>query len=84
MPVKLRKTVGRMLSMKSDAWYIFIRSIQLCCLLLLCAFALLLEYNGDTLGKYPLYMTAQSLNESAQGILLIAIILSVCMEEMLS
>lgn len=82
--MKLRKTVARMLSMKPDAWYIFIRSIQLCCLLLLCAFALLLEYNGDMLGKYPLYMTAQSLNETAQGILLIAVILSVCIEELLS
>ncbi len=82
--MKLRQTVHRMLSMKPDAWYIFLRSIQLCCLLLLCAFALLLEYNGDTLGKYPLYMTAQSLNESAQGILLIAVILSICVEELAS
>ena len=82
--MKLRQTVRRMLDMKPDAWYIFLRSLQLCCMLLLCAFALLLEYNGDMLGKYPLYMTAQSLNESAQGILLVAIILSVCMEELQS
>ena len=52
--MKLRKTVRRMLDMKPDAWYIFLRSLQLCCVLLLCAFALLLEYNGDMLGKYPL------------------------------
>ena len=82
--MKLRKTVRRMLDMKPDAWYIFLRSLQLCCMLLLCAFALLLEHNGDMLGKYPLYMTAQSLNESAQGILLVAIILSICMEELQS
>lgn len=82
--MKLRQTIRRMLAMKSDPWYLFLRSLQLCCVLLLCAFALLLEYNGDQLGKYPLYMTAQSLNESAQGILLVAIILSVCMEELQS
>ena len=82
--MKLKKTIRRMLNMKPDPWYLFIRSIQLCCLLLLCAFALLLEYNGDMLGKYPLYITAQSLNESAQGILLVALILSVCMEELQS
>lgn len=82
--MKLRRTVRRMLDMKPDAWYIFLRSLQLSCVLLLCAFALLLEYNGDMLGKYPLYMTAQSLNESAQGILLVALILSVCMEELQS
>ena len=82
--MKLKKTIRRMLNMKPDPWYLFIRSIQLCCLLLLCAFALLLEYNGDMLGKYPLYITAQSRNESAQGILLVALILSVCMEELQS
>ena len=82
--MKQRQTIRRMLAMKSDPWYLFLRSLQLCCVLLLCAFALLLEYNGDQLGKYPLYMTAQSLNESAQGILLVAIILSVCMEELQS
>ena len=82
--MKLRKTIRRMLAMKNDPWFLFLRSLQLCCVLLLCAFALLLEYNGDQIGKYPLYMTAQSLNESAQGILLVAIILSVCMEELQS
>ena len=82
--MKLKKTIRRMLNMKPDSWYLFIRSIQLCCVLLLCACALLLEYNGDMLGKYPLYITAQSLNESAQGILLVALILSVCMEELQS
>ena len=79
--MKLQKTVRRMLSMKPDAWYVFIRSIQLCCLLLLCAFALLVEYNGDMLGRYSLYISAQSLNETAQGILLVALILSICIEE---
>lgn len=82
--MKLRQTIQRMLAMKDGPWVLFLRSLQLCCVLLLCAFALLLEYNGDQLGKYPLYMTAQSLNESAQGILLVAIILSVCMEELQS
>lgn len=82
--MKLRKTIERMLCMKPDPWYIFLRSIQLCCVLLLCAFALLVEYNGDMLGKYPLYSTAQSLNETAQGILLVAVLLSVCMEELQS
>ncbi len=82
--MKLRQTIHRMLAMKDGPWVLFLRSLQLCCVLLLCAFALLLEYNGDQLGKYPLFMTAQSLNETAQGILLIAIILSVCMEELQS
>ncbi len=82
--MKLRQTIRRMLAMKPQPWYIFIRSIQFCCALLLCALALLLECNGDLLGKYPLYMTAQALNETAQGVLLVAILLSVCLEDALS
>ena len=82
--MKLRKTLNRMLAMQPDAWYLFIRSIQLCCVLLLGAFVLLLECNGDLFTKYPLYICAQALNESAQGVLLVAILLSAFMEELLS
>ena len=65
--MKLRRTVRRMLDMKPDAWYIFLRSLQLCCVLLLCAFALLLEYNGDMLGKYstPCFTTTPSTSSGA-------------------
>ena len=82
--MKLRRTVERMLAMKPGPWYLFIRSIQLCCVLLLCAAALLAECRGDLLGRYGLYALAQSLNETAQGILLIAVLASVCMEDLQS
>ena len=79
--MKLKATIQRMLQMCPEAWYITIRSLQLCCVLLFGAFLLLLEWNGDMLGKYALYMTAQSLNESAQAILLIAMLFSVIVED---
>ena len=79
--MKLRAITRRMLSMCPDAWYIFIRSIQLCCLLLLCAFALLVEWDGRMAENYALYMTAMSLTKITQALLLIAVIASVCIED---
>ena len=82
--MKIKPVVRRMLSMCPDAWYIFIRSIQLCCLLLLCAFILLLEWNGSMSEKYELYKTAMALSEICQALLLIAVIASVCIEDVQS
>ncbi len=81
--MKIKPVVRRMLSMCPDAWYIFIRSIQLCCLLL-CAFILLLEWNGSMSEKYELYKTAMALSEICQALLLIAVIASVCIEDVQS
>lgn len=74
--MKIKKALLGLLSMRDEAWYIFIRSIQLCCVLLLCAFALLLEWGGSLINNYDLYMTALSLNETSQALLLIAVIAS--------
>ena len=82
MRMKLRAVLRRMLRMCPDAWYIFIRTLQLCCLLLFCAFMLLLEWNGNMTEHYTLYMTAMSLVEIGQSLLLIAGILSICIEDL--
>lgn len=76
----IKNILRRLLSMSEEAWYIFIRSIQLVCLLLLCSFVLLLEC-GSLTGDYTLYMTAVSLNEICQALLLIAVLASVCIED---
>lgn len=73
--MKIKKALLGMLNMRAEAWYIFIRSIQLCCVLLLCSFALLLEWGGSMM-NYDLYMAAISLNETSQAVLLIAVIAS--------
>lgn len=80
--MKLKPVLRRMLSMCPDAWYIFIRSIQLCSVLLLCAFALLVQWNGSMMENYELYMTAMSIDEITQALLLIAVLLSVCLEDL--
>lgn len=79
--MKLRPIVRRMLRMCPAAWYIFIRSVQLSAFLLLCAFVLLMECDGGIYDHYRLYMSAVALSEITQAILLIAVIASVCIED---
>ena len=80
--MKLRATVRRMLCMCPAAWYIFIRGIQLCCVLLFGAVMLLIAWDGDLLGRYPFFRTAEALNETAQAVLLLVVILPVCVEDL--
>ena len=82
--MKIKSSVGRMLCMCPEAWYIFIRTIQLSCFLLLCAFLLLLEWNGCMYEKRNLYMTAISLLETVQALLILATVIPVCIEDIYS
>ena len=79
--MKLRAIVRRMLNMCPEAWYIFRRCFQLSAFLMICAFALLVEWGGSIMERYELYMTAVSIMETTQAILLIGVIASVCIED---
>ena len=79
--MKLRKTVLRMLAMCPDAWYIFISSVKLTAFVLLCAFMLLLSWDGRMTEGYTQYMTAMCLYETGQALLLIGAVFSVCIED---
>ena len=79
--MKLKKTLQRMLAMCPDAWYIFITSVKLTAFILLCAFLLLLSWGGSMAEGYTQYMTAMSLYEIGQALLLIGVIFSVCIED---
>lgn len=79
--MKLKLILRRMLCMCPDAWYIFLRTVQLCVVLLLFAFVLLVEWGGSMSEGYTLYMTAKALNETAQALLLIAVLFSVLIED---
>ena len=80
--MKVHAILRRMLAMCPLSWYIFIRCIQLCCVLLLGAVLLLIAWDGDMVGGYKLYMTALTLNETAQAVLLVAILLPVILEDL--
>ena len=79
----LRDIVRRMLCMSDAAWYIFIRSIQLSCVMLFCSFLLLLSCDGSLMQRSQ-YMTAMALYEGPQGLLLGGLSLSVFAEELQS
>ena len=79
--MKLKKTLQRMLAMCPDAWYIFITSVRLTAFVLLCAFLLLLSWGGSMAEGYTQYMTAMSLYEIGQALLLIGVIFSACIED---
>ena len=79
--MKIRAIVQRMLLMCPAAWYIFLRSLQLSCFLLFCAFLLLLGWEQAVYEQYHLYLTAMSLQESAQALLLVAVLLSALVED---
>ena len=81
--MKIRQILGRMLNMCPDAWYIFIRCIQLSCVMLFCSFLLLLSCGGSMMQRAQ-YMTAMALYEGPQGLLLGGLILSVFAEELQS
>jgi len=73
----IKKILNRMLCMCPDAWYIFIRSIQLTAFVLLCSFVLMLESDG----RDDLYMTAMTLYETGQALILIGALFSVFIED---
>lgn len=79
--MKLRKTIGRMLDMCPAAWYIFMISVKLTAFLLLCAFVLLLGWRGSMEHGYTQYMTAMSLYEIGEALLLIGVLFSVFIED---
>ena len=82
--MKLIPILRRMLSMSPAAWYIFIRSVQLTGFLLLCSFILLIGWTGNMLTGYAEYMTAMSLYETGQAVLLIGVLVSVIIEDIQS
>ena len=82
--MKLIPILRRMLSKSPAAWYIFIRSVQLTGFLLLCSFILLIGWNGNMLTGYAEYMTAMSLYETGQAVLLIGVLVSVIIEDIQS
>lgn len=80
----LKKIVRRMLCMQSLPWYIFRSGLRLCTLLLILCFISLLIWGGDMYNAMYYYKLAVSLNETAQSVLLIAVLFSVIAEDIVS
>ena len=78
--MKLKATINRILQMCPQAWYIFIRTLQLSAALLLFAVFLLIESENRG-GCHDLYSAAWALYELPQALILIAGIGSACIED---
>ena len=79
--MKIRAVIDRMTRMNQTAWDFYIRSLQLSCVLLLGACALLASFGAS--GPYRLYIQAQALAECAQVAMLMGAIIPVCLEDLL-
>ena len=80
--MKIKLVVKRMLRMCPDAWYIFMRTLQLSCLLLFLSLVSLIGYENT--GSHALFNMAAALYELPQSLLIISMIGSICIEELQS
>ena len=79
--MKIHAWISRVTGMKKSAWELLIRSLQMTCLLLICALAMIFAFETGS-GKYELYIEARALQEYAQVALLIGAIVPVCLEDL--
>lgn len=73
----LKRTILRMSQMCDEAWYIFMGTLKLSCAMLFCAFILLISPGCG----YNEIMLSAALSETPQGLLLIALLASVLLED---
>ena len=73
----IKKVIGRMSRMCDESWYIFMGTLKLSCVMLLCAFMLLISPQCG----YENTMLAAALAETPQGLLMVALIASALLEE---
>ncbi len=79
--VMTMRTLRRILAMSPAAWEVVIRALQLSCVMLYCAFMLLVEGGAFTYETRYLHYTARELLTMPQAVLLLAAIASAVIEE---
>lgn len=79
--VMTMRTLRRILAMSPAAWEAVIRALQLSCVMLFCAFMLLVEGGAFTYETRYLHYTARELLTMPQAVLLLAAIASAVIEE---
>ncbi|HHU23271.1 MAG TPA: hypothetical protein GXZ52_07675 [Clostridiales bacterium] len=77
----LRKLLHRILNMCNPAWGALKGTLMLCCAMVFCAFIILVEIGPVSIDTYHLYLYAKELATAPAGLLLIAAIGTVCIEE---
>lgn len=81
MEVRSLKVIRRMLCMCESSWELLIRGLQLSCVLLFCAFLLLVDAGSFSVVSCDTYFLAQELLTLPQAILLVVMLAGVIIEE---
>ncbi|HBR08856.1 MAG TPA: hypothetical protein DD735_08200 [Clostridiales bacterium] len=68
------RLLRRILSMCDLSWEILIRALLISCVMLFCAFVLLVDAGGMTQKTYTTYLLADELYRLPQGLLLLAVL----------
>jgi len=76
----LKKVLRRMSAMCDSAWFFYRRSFQLCIALLACGLLLALGA-PESAASYTLLHTAGAFFDTAEGVLLLAVLLPVIVED---
>lgn len=79
-----KQVFERMLRMNELSWRLWMRSLILSCVMLFCAFILLIDGTPFTARTYDTYLTAHTLFTLPQLVLLFGILGSVCIEDYLA
>ena len=78
---RIHKAINRILDMSNPAWYVMRAAFITSCTMLFIAFIILIEIGEITYGNAIYYLFAQELFASPPHLLLVAVIISVCIEE---
>jgi hypothetical protein len=77
----LRKLLHRIVNMCNPAWHALRGTLMLSCTMVFCAFIILVEIGPVSIDTYNLYLCARELATAPAGLLLVAAIGTVCLEE---
>ena len=81
MVASAKRLLDRIVSMQQLPWDIWMGSLILSCVLVFCAFLLMLEEPSGLSGKYDTYRCVWELVRLPQLVLLLGILASVCAED---
>ena len=73
---KLRQTMEYILDMREEAWDLLMNTLRLCCVMLLCAFAILVDVGSPGLDTLSLWRGAEEYSRVCSGILLCGVLAS--------
>lgn len=76
------RVIKRALDMCDFSWKLLVRTLQLSCVMLFCAFVLLMDAGAMTPQNYSTYLLANELFRLPQGLLIISVLGGAVIEDL--